>query len=85
MVSVAASSLPAIDNVLTSAIHGRRRVRTFLGRPEYELLNDLATLAMSGAIVPLIDTSYSLEEMPDAHRAFEAGGSQGKHVIQLTR
>jgi NADPH:quinone reductase-like Zn-dependent oxidoreductase len=66
-----------------SIIHGRRRIRTFSGNPTRVLLDDCTTYITAGQVHPLIFRTYGLEDLAAAHRAAEAGGSPGKHVITL--
>ncbi len=83
MVTVAFSSLPAIAYLAASTVHGSKRVRSFLGSPKSADLDLLATTVTEMRIVPLISTVYPLEDIAEAHRAVEARGVIGKHVIQL--
>ncbi|NRQ36947.1 NAD(P)-dependent alcohol dehydrogenase [Nonomuraea sp. NN258] len=76
--------LPAsLGYIVGSAVFGRRRVRFFSGNPRHELFAELARHAESGDVRPVVDTVHSLAGIADAHRALEAGGVRGKHVIQL--
>lgn len=43
----------------------------------------LATLAARGQVRPLIDSTFPLERVADAHRKLEAGGMRGKIVITV--
>ncbi|WP_067183407.1 NAD(P)-dependent alcohol dehydrogenase [Microtetraspora niveoalba] len=69
--------------ILASAVHGARRVRFFSGNPRHDLLAELAGYAERGAIRPVVDTVHPLADIATAHRAMEAGGVRGKHVIQI--
>ncbi|MFF3749578.1 NAD(P)-dependent alcohol dehydrogenase [Streptomyces sp. NPDC002018] len=69
--------------LLASAVHGPRRVRFFSGNPRHELFAELTRYAESGAIRPVVDTVRPLAEIAAAHRALEAGGVRGKHIIQI--
>lgn len=44
---------------------------------------DLAGYVKSGAMRPLVDTVFPLAEIAAGHRAMEAGGVRGKHVIRV--
>ena len=59
-----------------------------LGLNKYEPNNreDLAELAElfdAGKVVPVIDRSYTLDEVPEALRYLEEGQAQGKVVITM--
>lgn len=69
--------------IAASAVHGSGRVRFFSGNPRHGLLAELARMAESGSVRPVVDTVRPLAEIAAAHRALEAGGVRGKHVIQI--
>lgn len=46
-------------------------------------LNELSKLIESGAIKPIIDTSYQFDETPQALKHVESGHTTGKVVIQI--
>lgn len=75
--------LSSVGAVLLSTVHGSRRVRAFSGNPLHQLFADLAVYVEKGAIRPVIDTVHPLSGVAEAHRAMEAGGVRGKHVIQV--
>ncbi|MCK1795780.1 NAD(P)-dependent alcohol dehydrogenase [Streptomyces sp. XM4193] len=75
--------LAGLGYILGSAVHGRRRVRVFSGNPQRELLADLTRFVETGAVRPVVDTVRPLAEIADAHRALEAGGVRGKHVLRI--
>lgn len=66
-----------------SRIHGTRRIRFFSAKPDTKSLSDLAGLVAQGALRPVVDATYPLSRVADAHRAMEAGGRRGKQVISL--
>ncbi|GAA4590471.1 NAD(P)-dependent alcohol dehydrogenase [Planotetraspora phitsanulokensis] len=76
--------LPSLATILASTVHGSRRIRVFSGNPETELLTEITRYAEHGDIVPVVDTVHPLDRIADAHRALEAGGVRGKHIIQIT-
>lgn len=66
-----------------SMVHGRQRVRFFRGDPRSALLAELTRHAEHGDLTPVVDTVRPLAEIADAHRALEAGGVHGKHVVSI--
>jgi NADPH:quinone reductase len=48
-----------------------------------EKIQALAALAARGQVRPLIDSTFPLERVGDAHRKLEAGGMRGKIVITI--
>ncbi len=83
MVGIAFRSAADVGYLLASAVFGPRRVRFFSGNPESDLLADLTALVESGAVSPVVDTVHPLAGIAEAHRALEAGGVRGKHVIRV--
>lgn len=87
MVEVAFDFDHAVTNLgyiaASAVLHGPRRVRAFSGNPRHELLAALARYVDNGALAPVVDTVHPLAETAAAHRALEAGGVRGKHVIQI--
>lgn len=69
--------------IATSVVHGRGRVRAFSGNPQRAQLDDLARHVTDGKLGPAVDKVFSLDETADAHRALEAGGVQGKYVVEV--
>lgn len=72
-----------LATVLASSVHGSGRIRLFSGNPGTELLTEITRYAEHGDIVPVVDTVHPLDRIADAHRALEAGGVRGKHVLQV--
>ncbi|WP_431930468.1 NAD(P)-dependent alcohol dehydrogenase [Nonomuraea jabiensis] len=72
-----------LSYLAASTVYGRRRVRFFSGRPTHRLFTDLARYVESGAIRPVVDTVFPLEEIAKAHRAVEAGGVRGKIIVRV--
>ncbi|MFJ6573860.1 NAD(P)-dependent alcohol dehydrogenase [Streptomyces sp. NPDC091292] len=75
--------LTSLSCILASTVFGSRRVRFFSGNPTRELFDELTRLTESGAIRPVVDTVHPLADIAGAHRALEAGGVRGKHVIRI--
>ncbi|MFH8410192.1 NAD(P)-dependent alcohol dehydrogenase [Streptomyces sp. NPDC018019] len=75
--------LAGLAAILASTVHGTGRIRFFSGNPDTELLTEITRYAERGALVPVVDTVHPLDRIADAHRALEAGGVRGKHVIQI--
>lgn len=73
----------SIGYLMGSAVHGRQRVRFFSGNPKHDLFAELTAYVERGALRPVVDTVHPLSGIAAAHRALEAGGVRGKHVIRL--
>ncbi len=61
--------------MLLPMIHGRGRER------HGEILREIAKLAQSGKLKPIIDATYPLARAADAHRKLESGTTIGKVVV----
>nr|WP_273544742.1 zinc-binding dehydrogenase [Arthrobacter jiangjiafuii] len=83
MVTIAFSSVRSIAAIAFSAIYGRKRIRSFGGKPPRGLIADLTNAVEAGAMMPVIQEVHPIEKIADAHRALEAGGVRGKHVIRI--
>ncbi|MFY0510126.1 NAD(P)-dependent alcohol dehydrogenase [Streptomyces anulatus] len=77
------SPVRSIGYMMGSAVQGSRRVRFFSGNPKHDLLAELTAYVERGDLRPVVDTVRPLAEIAAAHRALEAGGVRGKHVIHL--
>ncbi|MGW9051576.1 NAD(P)-dependent alcohol dehydrogenase [[Kitasatospora] papulosa] len=73
----------SLSYLLASTAHGPRRVRFFSGNPKHDLFAKLTAYVESGAIRPVVDTVHPLSDIAAAHRALEAGGVRGKHVVRV--
>lgn len=86
----AGMSLGVLCSVATSSLFGRKKAKVAATglRPAGERLKDLTLLAewlTSGAIVPVVDRTYPLREIVDAHRYVDTGRKRGNVVISLDR
>ncbi|MFJ2216953.1 NAD(P)-dependent alcohol dehydrogenase [Streptomyces sp. NPDC101062] len=75
--------LASLSYILATTVFGSRRVRFFSGNPRHELFAELTRQVESGAVRPVVDTVFPLADIAGAHRALEAGGVRGKHVVQV--
>ncbi|MBV7508693.1 NAD(P)-dependent alcohol dehydrogenase [Bacillus sp. sid0103] len=62
---------------------GKRKMGTFLQRPNRDDLIYMKELLEAGKVKPVIDRSYKLSEVPEAFRYFQEGHAQGKVVIAM--
>ncbi|WP_367128845.1 NAD(P)-dependent alcohol dehydrogenase [Saccharothrix sp. HUAS TT1] len=83
MVGIAFRSAADVGYLLASTAFGPRRVRFFSGNPRTDLFADLTALVESGAVRPVVEAVHPLGAVAEAHRALEAGGVRGKHVIRV--
>jgi len=75
--------LASLATILASTVHGSGRIRIFSGNPGAQQMAEITRYAERGDIVPVVDTVHPLDHIADAHRALEAGGVRGKHIIQI--
>ncbi|CAM5274308.1 hypothetical protein SALBM217S_03129 [Streptomyces griseoloalbus] len=86
MVTIAFDLSPPVTSlgyIAGSALHGRGRVRFFSGDPRRADLDVLARYVAEGALRPVVDRVFPLEETAAAHRALESGGVRGKYVVRV--
>jgi NADPH:quinone reductase-like Zn-dependent oxidoreductase len=60
-----------------------KKVVFFITKPKRRDLEVLRSMAEEGKIVPVIDRTFTLSEVPDAMRYLESGASQGKVVLSM--
>lgn len=60
-----------------------KKLKSFVVKPNSEDLTFLANLSAEGSIKPLIDRTYSLDEVPQAILDLEKGLAQGKFIIEI--
>jgi NADPH:quinone reductase-like Zn-dependent oxidoreductase len=82
MVTVGLSG-PAIAAIAASTVFGPRRIRTFSADPRTARLAELAEQVAAGALRPVINGVYPLDDIVAAHRAFDKGGVLGRQVVQI--
>ena len=61
-----------------------QRLTSFLSKENHADLERLAELIEAGELTPTIDTTYPLDEAPEAMAHLEAGQARGKIVISVT-
>lgn len=84
MITIDFGSVGAMASIAVSSVFGAKRIRTFSGYPDRKLLNDLDHYVGMGAIRPIVDTVYPLQNIADAHRALAEPGHQGKLVLKTS-
>jgi NADPH:quinone reductase-like Zn-dependent oxidoreductase len=62
----------------------RQRLTTFACKEHFSGLERLTTLVDDGQLVPVIERTFALSEMPDAMRHLASGNARGKLVITLS-
>lgn len=75
-----------VVRILQAALLSRRGTRAFrllLTKPSSEALTDLKDLVEKGALRPVIERTYPLDEIADAIRHVEAGGVAGKITVSV--
>jgi NADPH:quinone reductase-like Zn-dependent oxidoreductase len=82
MVTVGLSGA-ALAAITASTIHGPRRIRAFSLNPHTAQLRELAEEVVAGALRPVVDAVYPLDDIASAHRAFARGGVVGKQVVTV--
>jgi NADPH:quinone reductase-like Zn-dependent oxidoreductase len=73
----------AIRAMVVAPLVRRHRILTLDARPSRENLATLRELAESGTLVPVIDRTYKLGEVPDAIRYVEDEHARAKVVIMV--
>ena len=61
----------------------RQKLKMFVAREHYEVLQVLNELIEAGKITPVIDRTYPLSQAADAIRYLEKGHARGKVVITV--
>ncbi|MFI5936979.1 NAD(P)-dependent alcohol dehydrogenase [Actinoplanes sp. NPDC051494] len=73
----------AIAAIAASTVHGSRRIRTFSANPGTQRLDEVAALVGAGSLRPVIAEVHPLDDVAQAHRAFEKGGVLGRQVVTM--
>ena len=77
-------SLPLLWNMLRMAVKSRFGSRNYRGMLAKSNVDDLAIIAEmleSGAVTPVIDDTFSLDDLPEAMRRQGEGHARGKKVM----
>jgi NADPH:quinone reductase-like Zn-dependent oxidoreductase len=61
----------------------RQRLTNFIAKQRASDLERLTDLIEAGKIMPSIDRTYTLEQVPEAMRYLEAGKARGKVAITI--
>jgi len=84
-VGAGSGSMPAIlSSMVASMVRERllkQRIRMYLAKTNRDDLLYLAGLAADGRLRPVIDRTYTLEQVPEAMRYIESGRVSGKIVV----
>ncbi len=74
--------IPMVRSLFTNRI-GTKRVLFQFASYSKEGLTHLGALAQAGKLTPVIDRTYSLDEIIDAHRYVDTGAKQGSVVVTM--
>jgi NADPH:quinone reductase-like Zn-dependent oxidoreductase len=66
-----------------TAIRGGKRAKTGVALESREILNDLADLVDDGVLTPVVDRSYPLVRIRDAHERLEGSHPAGSVVVTM--
>ena len=78
-----AAGMPEMLAALWSPLTGSRRVIAGPAAERVEDLPEMATLAETGALKPVIDRRYEFEQMAEAHAYVETGRKRGSVVVSV--
>jgi NADPH:quinone reductase-like Zn-dependent oxidoreductase len=73
--------LPRLVKAKLAFTRGDRTMGFFVAKPNEKDMSVLAEWMESGTLVPMIETTYPLNKVPDALRRFGRGHARGKTVI----
>lgn len=80
------TTIPTVNNFVT---HGRswftkKKGKVVVVRPDGKQLEQIKTMCEQGQIKPIIDSTFDLSEMPQAHERISTKRAQGKVVIKVS-
>ena len=77
------TSADGMTFALLSALRPGPRVRLLMARSRRADLAALTEQVDQGRVRPVVERTYSLDDVADAHRAVETGHARGKKVIAV--
>ena len=83
MVTIAFTSMAAFAAIGASFIFGPSRIRAFSSNAKRPLLEDVAAFVENGQLDPIVESTYRMDQIADAHRSVAAGGRRGRRVIVM--
>jgi NADPH2:quinone reductase len=75
--------LPELLQLLWTPLFSKRRVKSGVALSNAGYLKAIAELAETGAMVPLIERVYPLEQIADAHRDVDTGHRSGIILVRM--
>lgn len=69
--------------LLINSLIGKQKAASLMAKPLTKDLDLIAKLTEVGKLVPTIESTYSLAQLPKAHRHCETGRTKGKIVIEI--
>jgi NADPH:quinone reductase-like Zn-dependent oxidoreductase len=69
--------------LILATILGGKRGKTHLSQPNAKDLDFLRKLIEAGKLIPIIEKTYPLNEIVEAHRHIEGGHTKGKIVVEI--
>lgn len=78
-----AHPLRSLAAVAGSTIHGGERIRMLVSPPKRATMEELTHAVESGALAPVIDSTFALDAIADAHARAGVSGLVGKVVLSI--